>query len=106
MTSATRSGASASPPTSIITTRGVCVRSARNSVWPVKGMPASWITLFCTGAVTIASKAPVAQASVAWRSISSTAAALVGSGRPGVAGIATGMCHTSTASCGANEAGS
>ena len=54
----------AAPPTSSITTRGVCVRSARNSVWPVNGMPASIITLFCIGAVTSAANAPVAQASV------------------------------------------
>ena len=41
VTSATRSGASAAPPTSIITTRGVAVRSAKNSVWPMNAMPAS-----------------------------------------------------------------
>ena len=42
-------------PASIMTTRGVWLRSARYSVWPVNGTPASLIVLFCTGAVTIAS---------------------------------------------------
>ncbi len=52
--SATRKGRSP-VPASIITTRGVAVRSARYSVWPVKGTPASLMVLFCSGAVTIAS---------------------------------------------------
>jgi hypothetical protein len=34
------------PPTSIITTRGVAVRSARYSVCPVNAMPASLMVLF------------------------------------------------------------
>ncbi len=42
--SATRS----SPATSNITGSGTPVRSARYSVWPVNGMPASLMTLFCT----------------------------------------------------------
>ena len=88
--SATRSGASRAPPTSSITTRGVCVRSARYSVWPENGMPASIITLFCTGAVTSASNAPVAQVSVACASIVSTLCAFVGSSWPGVTGAASG----------------
>ena len=73
---------SRAPPTSSITTRGVCVRSARNSVWPENGMPASISTLFCTGAVTSAAKAPVAHASAACSSIASTLRALAGSGCP------------------------
>jgi len=39
---------------SIITT-SACVRSAKNSVWPRKAMPASLIEDFCSGAVTSAS---------------------------------------------------
>ena len=46
-------------------------------------MPASISTLFCTGAVTSAAKAPVAQASAALPSIASTARAFAGSGWPG-----------------------
>ena len=53
--SATRSGPCGVSPASIITTRAVPVRSARYSVWPLNETPASLITLFCTGAVTIAS---------------------------------------------------
>ena len=53
-------------------------------------MPASIITLFCTGAVTIAAKSPVAQTSVAFCNIVSTLSALVGSGWPGVTGAASG----------------
>ncbi len=49
------------PPTSIITTWSVPDFSARYSVWPLKAMPASLITLFCTGAVTIAANSPEAQ---------------------------------------------
>ena len=70
-------------------------------------MPASIITLFCIGAVTSAEKAPVAHASVASRSIVRTLCALVGSGRPGVTGAATGWCQISTTPpAGANAAGS
>ena len=39
------------------------VRSARYSVWPEKRMPASLMTLFCTGAVTIAANSPAMQPS-------------------------------------------
>ncbi len=42
------------PPTSIITTVGVPLWSARYSVWPVKAKPASLMTPLCTGAVTMA----------------------------------------------------
>ena len=42
------------PPASSITGRRVPVRRARNSVCPVNGIPASLMTDFCTGAVTIA----------------------------------------------------
>ena len=70
-------------------------------------MPASIITLFCIGAVTSAEKAPVAHASVASRSIVRMLCALVGSGRPGVTGAATGWCQISTMPpAGANAAGS
>ena len=95
VTSATRSGAARAPPTSIMTTRGVCVRCAKNSVCPENGMPASMSTLFCTGAVTSAANAPVAQASDACCSIASTLCALAGSGWPGVTGAATGWCQIS-----------
>ena len=90
VTSATRSGASCGPPTSIITTRGVCVRCAKYSVCPVKGMPASMKTLFCTGAVTSAANIPVAHASDALASEARTLCALVGSGWPGLTGAANG----------------
>jgi hypothetical protein len=103
VTSATRKP----PPTSIITTRGVCVRSAKNSVWPMNGSPASASTLFCTGPVTSASKSPAAHASHALASIDSTACALVASGCPGVTGAASGWFHTSTTPPdGANDSGS
>ena len=35
------------------------VRAARYSVWPVNGTPASLMTLFCTGAVTMAANSPL-----------------------------------------------
>ncbi len=53
--SATRSPVVAS----IMTTRGVPLRSASNSVWPVKGMPASINKLFCTGPVTRPRNSPL-----------------------------------------------
>ena len=107
MTSATRSGASRAPPTSIMTTRGVWVRCAKNSVCPENGMPASMSTLFCTGAVTSAANAPVAQASDACCSIARTLYALEGSGWPGVTGAAMGWCQISMAPpTGANDAAS
>src|SRR5438046_1314217 len=58
--SATRS----SPVVRSISTRGLAVRSAKNSVWPLKRTPASLMICLCTGAVTIASNSPAsAQAS-------------------------------------------
>ena len=60
-----------SPATSSITGSGVAVRSARYSVWPVNGMPASLMMLFCTGAVTIAANSPLRQPSTA-RSMSAS----------------------------------
>ncbi len=90
--SATRSP----PPTSSITTSGVPVRSARYSVWPVKAMPASFNTLFCTGAVTIASNSPRMQPSMARSSIPSTCEALPLSNCPGTTGFATGRCNSDT----------
>ena len=85
------------PPTSIITTCGVFARAARYSVWPVKGTPASLMTLFCTGAVTMASNSPDRQPSMARSSTRSTYGPLAGSSRPGVAGCASATCST----CGA-----
>ncbi len=68
-------------------------------------MPASRITLFCTGAVTIAPKSPDRHASLACWSIASTLCAFVGSGWPGTAGAASGCSQTSTVPCcGPNEA--
>ena len=52
--------------------RGVAVRSARNSVWPLKAMPASLITPLCTGPVAMASNAPSRQPSAASSSVRST----------------------------------
>ena len=49
---------------------------------PVNGIPAALITLFCTGAVTIAAKSPATQPASAASSIASTARALAESGRP------------------------
>ncbi len=95
VTSATRSGDAVPAPVSIITTRGVRVRWAKNSVCPENGIPASCSTLFCTGAVTSAAKAPVAQPSAARESISNTLGALLGSGWPGVTGTPTGWCQIS-----------
>ena len=45
---------------------------ARYSVWPVKAMPASLITLLCTGAVTMASNSPPRAPSTARSSSAST----------------------------------
>jgi hypothetical protein len=88
----------------------VCVRCAKCSVWPQKAMPASCITLFCTGPVTSAANAPVAQASAPRSRVASTARALTGSGAPGVTGAVSGACQTSMApsggpsACGSNGA--
>ena len=89
VTSATRSGASPRVA-SIITTRGVPVRPAKNSVCPTNGMPASRIVPFCTGPVTSAAIAPVAHASHAASSEDRTLRAFVGSGWPGTGGAASG----------------
>ncbi|MNY19309.1 hypothetical protein D3C86_1527350 [compost metagenome] len=59
-------------PASIITTRGTAARSARYSVWPVNGTPASLIVLFCTGAVIIAAYLPACRPSMAASSSAST----------------------------------
>jgi hypothetical protein len=64
--SATRSSVRVAAPTrpaSIITTRAVAVVSARYSVCPENGMPASLMTPLCTGAVTIAANSPDTQPS-------------------------------------------
>ena len=64
--------------------------SAKNSVWPVNGMPASAMTDFCTGAVTMAATSPAAAASAAARSMARTAGALRESSCPGTTCAATG----------------
>ena len=79
------------PPASSITTCGVPVRSARYSVWPVKAIPASLMTLFWTGAVTIAWNSPLRQPSRARSRRPSTWRALRGSRRPAVTGCGAGM---------------
>ena len=95
--SPTRNCPTAVLPTSSITTCGVPVRSARNSVCPVNGMPASLITLFCTGAVTIAANSPDRQPPMAASSALSTLLALAGLSRPACTGTASGKCATSIA---------
>ena len=60
------------PPTNIITTCKASVRSARYSVCPEKGMPASLITPLCTGAVTIAANRPVKHPSIAVSKVANT----------------------------------
>ena len=94
--SATRKGPHGAAPTSIMTTVDR-VRSARNSVCPVNATPASLITLFCTGAVTIAAKPPVRHPASAASSVASTDLAFAGSSRPGTTGAASGKCTTSNA---------
>ncbi len=54
VTSTTRNG----PPTNIMAMRGDRVARARNSVWPMKGMPARWMAALVTGAVTKACTRP------------------------------------------------
>src|SRR6266850_6090971 len=54
------------------TTRAAPERSARYSVWPVKAMPASLSTLFCTGAVTMAAYSPSMQPRIARSRTAST----------------------------------
>ena len=49
------------PATSSMTGRGAWHSAARYSVWPLKAMPASLITLFCTGAVHSAANSPARQ---------------------------------------------
>ena len=57
---------------SIITTRGVPVAAARNSVWPLKGTPASLMIPLCTGPVTSAATRRSMQALTAACSVAST----------------------------------
>ena len=80
--------------TSIITTFLVCVRSAKNSVWPVKVNPAWFITPLWTGAVTIASNSPVTQPSIARVSVLSTYWLLAELSVPASTGAASGVCNT------------
>lgn len=86
--SATRSGLWP-VPASIITTRGVRVRSARYSVWPVNGTPASLMVLFCSGAVTIASYRPASAPSIAASSNPSTYGPFAASSLPACTGTAS-----------------
>src|SRR5471030_1233088 len=60
-------------PASIITTCVLPVRSAKYSVWPEKATPASLMVLFCSGAVTTASKWPACTPAMAASSVASTA---------------------------------
>ena len=71
------------------------VRAARYSVWPVNGTPASLMTLFCTGAVTMAANSPLTQPAMARSSSASTWRALAGSSRPATQGAASGTSITS-----------
>jgi hypothetical protein len=60
------------PGVASIITGSARQRSARNSVCPLKGMPASLMTPLCTGPVTRASKVRSRQPSQARLSVSST----------------------------------
>src|SRR5438309_1934033 len=80
------------PPTSIITTCSAPAAWARYSVWPMNAMPASLITLFCTGAVTIAAYSPARHPRIARSRTASTYRALPASSLPGVAGRVSGTC--------------
>ena len=82
------------PAASSITGCAAPVRSARYSVWPVNGTPASLMTLLCTGAVTIAANSPLMQPSAARSSSASTWRELAGSRRPATQGAASGMSST------------
>ena len=57
---------------SIMTTRGVPVAAARNSVWPLNGTPASLMMPLCTGPVTRPATRPAVQAATAASSVAST----------------------------------
>ena len=61
---------------------------------PVNGTPASLMTLFCTGAVTMAANSPLTQPSMARSSSASTWRALAGSSRPATQGAASGTSST------------
>ena len=71
--------------------RGAACAAARYSVWPVNGTPASLITLFCTGAVTMAANSPLRR-SRRWRGRAGRArgGALAGSSLPATQGAASG----------------
>src|SRR5450830_2126380 len=81
----------AGAPASIITTCGVPVRSAKYSVWPENGTPASLMVLFCRGAVTTAANQPARVPSMAASSVASTARPFSLSRVPGTTCAASGM---------------
>ena len=71
--------------------------SARYSVCPVNGTPASLMTLFCTGAVTIAWNSPAAQPSMAHvERLEHVARVAQRPGCRAVHGTASGTCSSST----------
>ena len=74
------------PATSSMTGSGTLHSAAMYSVCPVKGMPASLITLLCTGAVTMAENSRRWQPSTARSMSRSAAGALRMSTWPGTAG--------------------
>ena len=73
-----------------MTTCSVPASAWKYSVWPENGRARESSALFCTGAVTSAEKAPVAQASAARVSICRMLCAFDASGCPGVTGTLTG----------------
>ena len=83
-----------SSPASIMTTRSVWVLSAKYSVWPVKGMLASLMMLFWTGAVVTASKVPSKAPSMAMSMNFRTAGAFLASSCPATGGTANGTSIT------------
>jgi hypothetical protein len=65
-------------------------------VWPVNVTPASLITLFCTGAVTMAVNSFESAPSMARSSMANTWRAFAGSSRPAMHGAESGMSSTAT----------
>ncbi len=64
-------------------------------MWPVKGMPASLMTLFCTGAVTMASNSPdTSRRRWRGRAGSGRSASWRRSSLPATLGFASGTCRT------------
>src|SRR5471032_2433510 len=101
--SATRSGGGSGRPAgaggwpaSIITTCAVPVWSAKYSVWPENGTPASLMVLFCSGAVTTALNQPARTPSMAASSVASTLRPFSLSSWPGTTCAASGTSITLT----------